>query len=272
MTILDEIAAYKGDWVKRCKLRCSESELLRQAMAYVPKGFCGALTSKITRQQSAVIAEVKKASPSKGVIRADFDPVWIAKRYQQAGATCLSVLTDVQYFQGADDYLRVVKKLRAARADIALSSDFIVGFPGETDQDFADTLRLIRTVGYAQAYSFKYSPRPGTPAADMAQVPEDVKDSRLRALQQLLRAQQDAFNQTHLGAVMPILFERPGRKPGQLIGRSPYMQSVHVHAPDRLIGAIIDCRIVSVHNNSLRGEVATVEMAGTRGVPEGVSA
>ncbi len=173
---------------------------------------------------------------------------------------------------GAAEYLRIVDKLRAARPDIALSSDFIVGFPGETDQDFVATLRLVRSVGYAQAYSFKYSPRPGTPAAIEDQVPEDVKDSRLQTLQQLLRAQQDAFNQAHRDTVMPILFERVGRNPGQLIGRSPYMQSVHVYAPDRLIGAIAQCRIVSVHNNSLRGEIVTGAAAGASCVPEGVSA
>ena len=170
------------------------------------------------------------------------------------------------------DYLRIVDKLRAARPELALSSDFIVGFPGETDQDFVDTLRLVRTVGYAQAYSFKYSPRPGTPAAAEEQVPEDVKDARLQTLQQLIRAQQDAFNRSHQGATMPILLERAGRKPGQLIGRSPYMQSVHVFAPDRLIGAIVECRIVSIHNNSLGGEVVTRENGRARSVQEGVSA
>ena len=170
------------------------------------------------------------------------------------------------------DYLRTVDKLRAARPGLALSSDFIVGFPGETDQDFADTLRLVRSVGYAQAYSFKYSPRPGTPAAAEEQVPEDVKDSRLQTLQQLIRAQQDAFNRSHRGATMPILLERTGRKPGQLIGRSPYMQSVHVYAPDRLIGTVVECRIVSIHNNSLGGDVVTQEIAGAHGVQEGVSA
>ena len=170
------------------------------------------------------------------------------------------------------DYLRIVDKLRAARPELALSSDFIVGFPGETDQDFVDTLRLVRTVGYAQAYSFKYSPRPGTPAAAEEQVLEDVKDARLQTLQQLIRAQQDSFNRSHQGATMPILLERAGRKPGQLIGRSPYMQSVHVFAPDRLIGAIVECRIVSIHNNSLGGEVVTRENGRARSVQEGVSA
>jgi tRNA-2-methylthio-N6-dimethylallyladenosine synthase len=172
----------------------------------------------------------------------------------------------------ADEYLRVVDKLRTARPELALSSDFIVGFPGETDQDFADTLRLVRIVGYAQAYSFKYSPRPGTPAAAEEQVPEDIKDSRLQTLQQLIRAQQAAFNRSHQDTVMPILLERTGRKPGQLIGRSPYMQSVHVYAPERLIGAIVDCRIVSVHNNSLGGEVVTREVADAPDVQEGVPA
>jgi len=109
MTILNEIAAYKRGWVRQCKQQHSESELLQQAEAYVPKDFCAALSSKVKKQQSAVIAEIKKASPSKGVIRADFNPVWIANRYQEAGAACLSVLTDVRYFQGCDDYLRAVR-------------------------------------------------------------------------------------------------------------------------------------------------------------------
>lgn len=155
----------------------------------------------------------------------------------------------------ADTYRRVVDQLRTARPDIALSSDFIVGFPGETDRDFADTIRLVTDIGYTQAYSFKYSSRPGTPAAVEAQVPEDVKNERLASLQQLLRAQQDAFNQSKMGAVMPVLFERPGRYEGQVLGRSPYMQAVHVAAPERIIGTVMECRIIGVHNNSLRGEI-----------------
>ena len=158
----------------------------------------------------------------------------------------------------AEDYLRIIDRLRAARADIALSSDFIVGFPGETDRDFADTLRLVREVTFSQAYSFKYSVRPGTPAAGIEdQVPEPVKEERLAMLQQLLLAQQEAFNHSSAGAVMPVLFDRKGRFPGQIQGRSPYMQSVYAEAPDRLIGAVADCRIVSVHNRSLRGDIVT---------------
>ncbi len=161
----------------------------------------------------------------------------------------------------ADDYRRIIDRLRAARPDLALSSDFIVGFPGESDQDFADTLRLVTDVGFAQAYSFKYSARPGTPAAGMdgRQVPEDMKDSRLQALQQLLNAQQVAFNEGLVGTVQPILFDRVGKKPGQLLGRSPFMQSVHAIAPSRLLGQVVDVRITGAHANSLGGEVVTVD-------------
>ncbi|WP_374762826.1 tRNA (N6-isopentenyl adenosine(37)-C2)-methylthiotransferase MiaB [Yunchengibacter salinarum] len=129
----------------------------------------------------------------------------------------------------ADDYRRIIDRLRVARPDLALSGDFIVGFPGETDADFADTMALVRDVGYAQAYSFKYSPRPGTPASvNTDQVPEAVKSARLAELQALLNDQQLAFNQATVGRTLPVLLERPGREAGQLIGRSPYLQSVHV--------------------------------------------
>ncbi|GAK34753.1 (Dimethylallyl)adenosine tRNA methylthiotransferase MiaB [alpha proteobacterium Q-1] len=129
----------------------------------------------------------------------------------------------------AEDYLAIIEKLRAARPDIALSGDFIVGFPGETDADFAATLDLVRRVSYAQAYSFKYSPRPGTPASIIEdQVDEEVKIERLAALQALLNEQQLAFNQKSVGQTMAVLLERPGKMPGQLLGRSPYNQSVHV--------------------------------------------
>jgi tRNA-2-methylthio-N6-dimethylallyladenosine synthase len=156
-------------------------------------------------------------------------------------------------------YLRLVEKIRAARPDIALSSDFIVGFPGETDKDFEDTLALVREIGYAQAYSFKYSPRPGTPAAAAhKQIPEDVKATRLKTLQALLRAQQDAFNKSCEGRVMSVLFEKPGRKQGQAVGRSPWLQPVHVDAAADLIGRIADVRVESVLPNSLKGELAHV--------------
>lgn len=161
----------------------------------------------------------------------------------------------------ADDYRRVVERMRAARPDLALSSDFIVGFPGETDQEFADTLRLVTEIGYAQAYSFKYSARPGTPAAAMdgRQVPESVKAERLEALQQLLTAQQTAFNTACVGRVQPVLFDRRGKKPGQLLGRGPWMQAVHAEAPERLLGRIVEVRIADAHANSLSGTVVVGE-------------
>ncbi len=154
----------------------------------------------------------------------------------------------------AEEYLRLVERFRAARPDIALSSDFIVGFPGETDRDFEATLSLVRAVGYAQAFSFKYSARPGTPAAAAhKQVPDDVKDARLQALQSLLSAQQDAFNVGCAGRILPILFEKPGRKDGQAVGRTPYLQPVHVDGAASLIGRIVDVRIEAVLSNSLKG-------------------
>jgi tRNA-2-methylthio-N6-dimethylallyladenosine synthase len=157
----------------------------------------------------------------------------------------------------ADDYRRLVDRLRAARPDLALSSDFIVGFPGETDQDFAATLKLVNEIGFAQAFSFKYSPRPGTPAADSpVQLPEDVKDARLAGLQQLLRAQQDAFNHGQVGAVLPVLFQDAGRHDGQVVGRTPYLQAVHAVGPRRLIGRTVPVRVVAALTNSLRGEIA----------------
>ncbi len=158
----------------------------------------------------------------------------------------------------ADDYRRIVERLRAARPDIALSSDFIVGFPGESDADFAETLRLATDVGYAQAYSFKYSPRPGTPAAALeGQVPEAVKAERLAMLQELLNAQQEAFNRASVGRVMAVLLERRGRRPGQLVGRSPYMQAVHVAAPDDLLGGVVEVTVTEAHPNSVRAAPVT---------------
>ena len=155
-----------------------------------------------------------------------------------------------------DVYFRLIDRIRAARPDIALSGDFIVGFPGETDEDFADTMDLVEKVGYAQAFSFKYSPRPGTPAADRdAQVDEAVKSERLAALQDLLSRQQRAFNEGCEGRVMDLLFEKPGRKPGQLAGRSPWLQAVHVDAPEALIGTIAPVRVTAVGPNSLYAEL-----------------
>jgi tRNA-2-methylthio-N6-dimethylallyladenosine synthase len=160
----------------------------------------------------------------------------------------------------ADDYLRIVEQLRVARPDMALGTDFIVGFPGETDADFAATLRLINEVAYAGAYSFKYSARPGTPAAAMEdQVPESVSEERLAGLQQLLGEQEAAFHRTKLGAAFPVLFEKPGRKPGQVAGRSPWMQAVVAEAPESLIGRMVECRIIGIGAHSLHGEIAVLD-------------
>ncbi len=157
----------------------------------------------------------------------------------------------------AADYLDIVARLRAARPDIALSSDFIVGHPGETEADFEATLALIRDVGFASAFSFKYSPRPGTPAAGAgAQIDEATKDRRLQTLQALLRAQQTAFNASKTGQTVPVLFTNPGRQPGQIGGRTPWLQPVHALGPDHLIGRIVPVRIALAHTNSLTGTLA----------------
>ncbi len=151
----------------------------------------------------------------------------------------------------ADDYRRTVDRLRAARPDLALSSDFIVGFPGETDADFQATLGLIDEIGFAQAFSFKYSPRPGTPAAGLHQLEEEVKAERLAALQATLERHQRRFNEACVGRTLPVLFEAPGRRPGQLSGRSPYLQPVHAGLPARAVGRIIAVRIDAAGSNSL---------------------
>jgi tRNA-2-methylthio-N6-dimethylallyladenosine synthase len=162
----------------------------------------------------------------------------------------------------AADYLRLIDRIRAARPDLALSTDVIVGFPGETDAEFEATMTLVREVGYAQAYSFKYSPRPGTPAATLDdQVPEPAKTERLARLQTLLFEQQSAFNRSCLGRLMSVLFERPGRHPGQLIGRSPYLQAVHATANENLIGKIADVDIVRANQNSLEGVIKDAGVA-----------
>jgi tRNA-2-methylthio-N6-dimethylallyladenosine synthase len=155
----------------------------------------------------------------------------------------------------AADYLDIVARLRKARPDIALSSDFIVGHPGETEADFEATLDLIRTVSFAQAFSFKYSPRPGTPAAGAPnQVPEAEKDRRLQTLQALLRDQQAGFNAACVGRTLPVLITGPGRHQGQVAGRSPYLQPVHLDGPPSLIGHEIPVTIHAAHTNSLAGD------------------
>ncbi len=155
-----------------------------------------------------------------------------------------------------DSYLAVIDRVRAARPDIALSGDFIVGFPGETDAEFEATLEIVAAVNYAQAYSFKYSPRPGTPAADMeGQVPADVMDERLQRLQAAIHASALAFNQASVGRRTRVLIERKGRKPGQMIGKSPWLQSVHL-ATDAAVGDMLEVDIVSAGPNSVGGVAA----------------
>jgi tRNA-2-methylthio-N6-dimethylallyladenosine synthase len=157
-----------------------------------------------------------------------------------------------------EDYLRIVEKIRGARSDLALSSDFIVGFPGETDADFEATLSLVREVGFAAAFSFRYSPRPGTPAAALVrQVPDEVMSERLQVLQALLTEQQQAFNRSCSGLTFPVLFEKPGRKSGQAVGRSPYLQSVHVDGALPLLGQLREVTIAGVLTNSLKGVFPT---------------
>lgn len=155
----------------------------------------------------------------------------------------------------AAEYVEVIDRCRAARPDLAVSGDFIVGFPGETEADFQDTLALVERVRYAQAYSFAYSPRPGTPASDLAQVSEAEKSDRLQRLQALLTRQQQDFAESRLGMEMEILLERPGRKPGQMVGRSPWLQGVHLDAPAHLMGQIVRAKIVEVRTNSLAAEM-----------------
>ena len=157
----------------------------------------------------------------------------------------------------ADDYLRLIEKIRAARPDMALSGDFIVGFPGETEADFQATLAVVAEARYASAFSFKYSRRPGTPGAAMpGQVAEAEKDDRLQRLQALLAEQQATFNAACIGRTLPVLFEKPGRHDGQIIGRSPYLQGVHVTGPQSLIGKIAPVTISRAERNSLAGALA----------------
>ena len=172
----------------------------------------------------------------------------------QAGSDRVLLAMNRRYRRA--DYERVVERLRLARPDLALSGDFIVGFPGESEADFAETLALVRQVGYAQAYSFMYSGRPGTPAAALpGQVPEAVKAERLGVLQALLGEQQRRFNEASVGRVLPVLFVGAGRRPGQTIGRSPHNQSVHVVATCPP-GSILDVAIAACHGNSLTGRLA----------------
>jgi tRNA-2-methylthio-N6-dimethylallyladenosine synthase len=169
------------------------------------------------------------------------------------------VLAAMNRRHGRADYIAIVDRLREARPDLALTSDFIVGFPGETEEDFAATLSLIGEIGFSGAFSFKYSPRPGTPGADMdGQVEETVKSARLHRLQAEIDRNQAAFNRRCLGRTFDVLLERPGRHPGQLVGRSPYLQPVQIAAPKSLIGGIAAVTISDIASNSLFGTLAQV--------------
>jgi tRNA-2-methylthio-N6-dimethylallyladenosine synthase len=169
------------------------------------------------------------------------------------------VLSAMNRRHTADDYRRVIEQFRAARQDIAFSSDFIVGFPGETEEDFCATLALITQIGYAAAYSFKYSPRPGTPAAEMPEiVSAEEMDERLERLQELIDGQQSLFNRAMIGSTVDVLFERAARNPGQIVGRTAYLQPAHVMASEEIIGQVRPVRIESLERYSLLGKLANL--------------
>jgi tRNA-2-methylthio-N6-dimethylallyladenosine synthase len=167
------------------------------------------------------------------------------------------ILAAMNRAHGRQEYLSVIERVRAARPDIAITSDFIVGFPGETTEDFAATLELVEQIGFAMAYSFKYSARPGTPAADIEQVPEAEKDARLRRLQALIDRQWRKFNRDAIGRSVNVLFEKSGKLEGQLTGKSDYQHQVQAEAPESIIGTVAAVRIVRAGTNSLFGELAS---------------
>jgi tRNA-2-methylthio-N6-dimethylallyladenosine synthase len=173
-----------------------------------------------------------------------------------------AILEAMNRQHSAGDYLQTIEKLRAARPDIAFSSDFIVGFPGEKEEDFEATIALVRAVKFAQCFSFKYSPRPGTPAAARKQVTEVVKDERLQKLQALLLEQQDDANRAAIGKTFSVLFEKSGKTQGQLVGRSPWAQPVHADGPAGLIGAVAEVKIARLTANSLHGALCVPQTQG----------
>ena len=169
------------------------------------------------------------------------------------------ILTAMNRKHTVRGYMEVIERFRGSHPDMAFTSDFIVGFPGETDLDFEATLALVREIGYAGAYSFKYSPRPGTPASELQNpVPSDVMDERLARLQDLVDTQQAAFNRGAIGRTVDVLFERAGRKPGQIVGRTAYLQPAHVDASPEIIGRVMPVKIVSLERYSLLGVLAPV--------------
>ncbi len=179
-----------------------------------------------------------------------------------------AMLTAMNRRHRVEDYRRIVERLRGARPDLALTSDFIVGFPGESERDFQATLDLIAEIGFAAAYSFKYSPRPGTPAASMeTQIADEVKSERLARLQALTGDRMRSFNDACTGRLLPVLFERTGRHAGQLVGRSPYLQGVHVSGPASLIGKVGEVKIEAAHANSLSGRLMDQPVESSASVP-----
>lgn len=173
----------------------------------------------------------------------------------QAGSD--SILKAMNRGHTAEHYIRIIERLRAVRPDMAITSDFIVGFPGERDEDFEDTMRVVETIDYAAAYSFKYSRRPGTPAADMfGQVPEDVKNERLQRLQALIREQQTRFNQAQIGKTLPVLVTGKARNEGQMAGRTPYLQATHFEGSEDMVGQIVDVTMTTATLNSVGGELS----------------
>jgi tRNA-2-methylthio-N6-dimethylallyladenosine synthase len=172
----------------------------------------------------------------------------------QAGSD--QILAAMNRKHSSDDYAELAGRIRQARPDIALSTDIIVGFPGETDADFEETMALVRHIGFARAFSFKYSARPGTPAASLPdQVPDGIARERLHVLQDLIENEARAFDKATIGRSLKVLFERAGRKPGQIAGRSPYLQAVHGEGREALIGQIVEVDIVGVGPNSLTGVI-----------------
>lgn len=163
------------------------------------------------------------------------------------------ILRDMNRKHTVEQYLDTITRLRTAKPNIGFSSDFIVGYPGETEKDFDDTMELVKIINYAQAYSFKYSPRPGTPASIMEQVPEEVKSERLQQLQNLIIQQQNHYNNSFIGKTLEVLLEKPGRYTKQLTGRSQYMQAVHVDNAENFIGKIVTAEIIELRGNSLNG-------------------
>ena len=174
----------------------------------------------------------------------------------QAGSD--AILKAMNRGHTAERYIEIIDRLREIRPDMAITSDFIVGFPGERDEDFEDTMKLVERIDYAAAYSFKYSRRPGTPAADMfSQVPEEVKDERLQRLQALLREQQTRFNQSQIGKTLPVLVTGKARNEGQMAGRTPYLQATHFECSEDLTGQIVNVTMDAATLNSVGGHLAS---------------